>query len=51
MNETAQQILESKGYDNEEVNAIISSGSKFSSRGLDRKVRQEFKVEDYGVHL
>jgi hypothetical protein len=40
---TASQILEAKGYENDEINDIVNN--------LDIKVREEFKAESLPVHL
>lgn len=48
---TAQQILESKGYDLNEINDIINFQTKFSEEGLDMQVRAEFGLSDQPLHL
>lgn len=47
----AQQILESKGYDNSEINDLINYGTSVSPDGLDMKVREEFGLDSEPLHL
>lgn len=48
---SAQQILEKKGFDLDEINDIINFKTKHSHEGLDMQVRSEFKVEYQPIHL
>ena len=48
---TTQQILEKKGYDNNEINDLINYGTTVSPDGLDMQVREEFGLGGEPLHL
>lgn len=48
---TAQQVLEAKGFDNDQINDIINFKTKYSEEGFDMEVRKEFGLENEPLHL
>ena len=48
---TAQQVLETKGFDLDQINDIIEFKTKHSEEGFDMQVRTEFNLQDQPVHL
>lgn len=47
----AQQVLEAKGFDNDQILDIIYFKTKYSEEGFDMQVRKEFGLENEPLHL